>query len=50
LGGLLTLFVPDREKELREDAKHLEKPVLVKTWPQILPPVIIDMMHLKTLF
>lgn len=30
LRGLLIQFVPDREKELREDAKLSEKAVLVK--------------------
>lgn len=39
LGRLLSQFVPDREKGLREDAKLLEKPVLVRMWPQILSQV-----------
>lgn len=39
LERLLTQFVPDREKGLREDAKLLEKPVLFKMWPQIISQV-----------
>lgn len=48
--GRLTQFIPDGEKGLREVVKHLETTVLVKTWPQIFPQVITDMMHWKTLF
>lgn len=36
LRRLLIQFVPHREKDLREYAKLLEKPVLVKMWLQIL--------------